>query len=83
MNKHPPFGNQLRESVSRLPSYHIRVVQADARHPQSSQAELTLTVTLTNHAHLRETNVHFRSNQGAVLMVGDLANKVIFKAKIM
>ncbi|CAI8023475.1 Probable ATP-dependent DNA helicase HFM1, partial [Geodia barretti] len=47
VNRHPPFGTQIRDAVARLPKYAISLQQCGGR--TSQQADLVVMVSLTNH----------------------------------
>ncbi|XP_030258651.1 probable ATP-dependent DNA helicase HFM1 isoform X2 [Sparus aurata] len=79
LNRHPPFGNQIRESVIHLPKYEVTVEQ----HPKYScaAAEIVVKVNLKNQAQLlsRRTapNYHYVS-----LIIGNSDNTVVFHQKL-
>ncbi|KFQ28265.1 putative ATP-dependent DNA helicase HFM1, partial [Mesitornis unicolor] len=80
LNRHPPFGNQIKESVLHLPKYELNIEQL----PKYSDtlAEILLTVKLTNYEQLQTkrtaTDFHY-----VTLVIGDADNQVIFNQKIM
>ncbi|XP_064004052.1 probable ATP-dependent DNA helicase HFM1 [Pogoniulus pusillus] len=80
LNRHPPFGNQIKESVLHLPKYELDIEQL----PKYSDtlAEILVTVKLTNYEQLRTkrtaTDFHY-----VTLVIGDADNQVIFNQKIM
>ncbi|KAJ7411127.1 hypothetical protein BTVI_51082 [Pitangus sulphuratus] len=80
LNRHPPFGNQIKESVLHLPKYELDIEQL----PKYSDtlAELLVTVRLTNYEQLQTkrtaTDFHY-----VTLVIGDADNQVIFNQKIM
>ncbi|XP_040264677.1 probable ATP-dependent DNA helicase HFM1 [Bufo bufo] len=80
VNRHPPFGNQIKESVIYLPKYGLSVEQVGRYSP--SIAEILVTVKLTNFEQLQKKrtahDLHYVS-----LIIGDLDNHVVFKQKIM
>ncbi|XP_029380596.1 probable ATP-dependent DNA helicase HFM1 [Echeneis naucrates] len=79
LNRHPPFGNQIRESVLHLPKYEVTLEQL----PRYScdTAEIMVKVNLKNQAQLlsRRTapDYHFVS-----LIIGDSDNNVVFLQKL-
>ncbi|KAM9323078.1 putative ATP-dependent DNA helicase HFM1 [Pholidichthys leucotaenia] len=79
LNRHPPFGNQIRESVIHLPKYEVILEQLPRY--SSATAEIVVKVNLRNQAQLlsrRPTqNHHFAS-----LIIGDSDNKVVFLQKL-
>ncbi|XP_053929311.1 probable ATP-dependent DNA helicase HFM1 [Cuculus canorus] len=80
LNRHPPFGNQIKESVLHLPKYKLDIEQL----PKYSDtlAEILITITLTNYEQLQAkrtaTDFHY-----VTLIIGDADNQVIFNQKIM
>ncbi|XP_069645309.1 probable ATP-dependent DNA helicase HFM1 [Haliaeetus albicilla] len=80
LNRHPPFGNQIKESVLHLPKYELDVEQL----PKCSDtlAEILVTIKLTNYEQLQTkrtaTDFHY-----VTLVIGDADNQVIFNQKIM
>eukprot|EP00079_Xenopus_tropicalis_P034809 XP_017948580.1 PREDICTED: probable ATP-dependent DNA helicase HFM1 isoform X1 [Xenopus tropicalis] len=80
VNRHPPFGNQIKESVAHLPKYEIKFQQL-AKY-RATTAEVVLTVLLTNFKQLQKKRTapdsHF-----VMLVIGDDDNQAIFKQKIM
>ncbi|XP_028329079.1 probable ATP-dependent DNA helicase HFM1 [Gouania willdenowi] len=79
LNRHPPFGNQIRESVLHLPKYDVTLEQL----PKYSRctAEVVVRVSLKNQAELlsRRTaeDQHFVS-----LIIGNADNMVVFLQKL-
>ncbi|XP_054021392.1 probable ATP-dependent DNA helicase HFM1 [Dryobates pubescens] len=79
LNRHPPFGNQIKESVLHLPKYELGIEQL----PKYSDtlAEILVTVKLTNYEQLQTkrtaTDFHY-----VTLVIGDADNQVIFNQKI-
>ncbi|XP_014794444.1 PREDICTED: probable ATP-dependent DNA helicase HFM1 [Calidris pugnax] len=80
LNRHPPFGNQIKESVLHLPKYELDIEQL----PKYSDtlAEILVTIKLTNYEQLQTkrtaTEFHY-----VTLVIGDADNQVIFNQKIM
>ncbi|XP_062872969.1 probable ATP-dependent DNA helicase HFM1 isoform X2 [Trichomycterus rosablanca] len=79
VNRHPPFGNQIREAVSRLPKYEVSLEQL----PRYSvfNAELIVAVHLKNFEELlikRTAPDHHH----VTLLIGDGDNNVVFQQKI-
>uniref|UniRef100_A0A3B4ZIL6 Probable ATP-dependent DNA helicase HFM1 n=1 Tax=Stegastes partitus TaxID=144197 RepID=A0A3B4ZIL6_9TELE len=79
LNRHPPFGNQIRESVVRLPKYDISLEQLPRY--SSATAEIVVKVNLTNRAQLLSKRTapdhHYVS-----LIIGDSDNTVVFLQKL-
>ncbi|TRZ24597.1 hypothetical protein HGM15179_002544, partial [Zosterops borbonicus] len=80
LNRHPPFGNQIKESVLHLPKYELKIEQL----PKYSDtlAEILVTVTLTNYEQL-QTKRTAPDFHYVTLVIGDADNQVIFNQKIM
>ncbi|XP_068547076.1 probable ATP-dependent DNA helicase HFM1 isoform X7 [Anas acuta] len=80
LNRHPPFGNQIKESVLHLPKYELDIEQL----PKYSDtlAEILVTIKLTNFEQLQRKRTapdfHYLT-----LIIGDADNQVIFIQKIM
>ncbi|XP_037537228.1 probable ATP-dependent DNA helicase HFM1 [Nematolebias whitei] len=79
VNRHPPFGNQIRESVTHLPKYSITLEQLPRY--SSATAEIVVKVTLKNQAELqcRRTapDHHYVS-----LIIGNSDNNTIYLQKL-
>uniref|UniRef100_A0A3Q3LBA5 Probable ATP-dependent DNA helicase HFM1 n=1 Tax=Mastacembelus armatus TaxID=205130 RepID=A0A3Q3LBA5_9TELE len=79
LNRHPPFGNQIRESVIHLPKYEIALEQLPKY--SSATAEIVVKVHLKNQAQLlsrRTTQDHHYVS----LIIGDSDNNVVFLQKL-
>ncbi|XP_013369810.1 PREDICTED: probable ATP-dependent DNA helicase HFM1 isoform X2 [Chinchilla lanigera] len=80
LNRHPPFGTQIKEAVMYLPKYELEVEQI-ARY-NDAKAEILVTVILRNFEQLQTKrttpNFHYTT-----LIIGDADNQVVFKQKIM
>ncbi|XP_072788830.1 probable ATP-dependent DNA helicase HFM1 isoform X3 [Taeniopygia guttata] len=80
LNRHPPFGNQIKESVLHLPKYELEIEQLPKY--SDTSAEILVTVKLTNYEQLQTKRTapdfHYVS-----LVIGDADNQVIFNQKIM
>ncbi|XP_064613087.1 probable ATP-dependent DNA helicase HFM1 [Liolophura sinensis] len=79
VNRHPPFGNLLRDAVSKLPKYELSIEQIVKYSPVS--AELAVTVCLANPESVK-SNKAVGSQHFCVLLIGDADNNVILKAKL-
>ncbi|KAK6484329.1 putative ATP-dependent DNA helicase HFM1 [Huso huso] len=79
VNRHPPFGNQIREAVIHLPKYEVSVEQI-ARY-NASIAEIIVTVNLTNYEQLRIKRTA-PDNHYVTLLIGDCDNEVVFQQKL-
>ncbi|XP_035188667.1 probable ATP-dependent DNA helicase HFM1 [Oxyura jamaicensis] len=80
LNRHPPFGNQIKESVLHLPKYELDIEQL----PKYSDtlAEILVTIKLTNFEQL-QTKRTAPDFHYVTLIIGDADNRVIFIQKIM
>ncbi|XP_068095919.1 probable ATP-dependent DNA helicase HFM1 isoform X3 [Hyperolius riggenbachi] len=80
VNRHPPFGNQIIESVLHLPEYQLSIEQLTRY--SSSLAEIVVTVMLTNFERLQKkrtaSDFHY-----VTLVIGDSDNNITFRQKIM
>ncbi|XP_029971671.1 probable ATP-dependent DNA helicase HFM1 isoform X2 [Salarias fasciatus] len=79
LNRHPPFGNQIREAVVHLPKYDVTLEQLP-RYSKHS-AEILVKVSLVNQAPLLSKRTapdhHYVS-----LVIGDSDNAVVFLQKL-
>lgn len=81
LNRHPPFGNQINEAVSRLPCYTLSVEQTSGLQP--AQADLTVVINISNFDLLKETRLPGGSREHSViLLIGDRGNQVLCKQRI-
>uniref|UniRef100_A0A3Q2Z9M2 DNA 3'-5' helicase n=1 Tax=Hippocampus comes TaxID=109280 RepID=A0A3Q2Z9M2_HIPCM len=71
LNRHPPFGNQIREFVLHLPKYAITL----------EQAEIVVKVNLQNRE-LLLTKRTAPGNHYVSLVIGDSDNNCVFQQKI-
>ncbi|CAM5161992.1 unnamed protein product [Natator depressus] len=80
LNRHPPFGNQIKESVLHLPKYELGIEQL-AKY-SDTVAEILVTIILTNFEQLqiKRTAPDFHY---VTILIGDADNQVVFKQKIM
>ncbi|KAI4874988.1 hypothetical protein NFI96_017657 [Prochilodus magdalenae] len=79
VNRHPPFGNQIREAVTNLPKYEIRLEQLPRY--SVSTADILVTVNLKNFEQLlikrTAPDYHY-----VTLIIGDSDNNMVFQQKI-
>ncbi|XP_040912221.1 probable ATP-dependent DNA helicase HFM1 [Toxotes jaculatrix] len=79
LNRHPPFGNQIRESVTHLPKYEVTLEQLPRY--SCATAEIVVKVSLKNQAQLQSRRTapdrHYVS-----LIIGDSDNNVVFLQKL-
>ncbi|XP_075689343.1 putative ATP-dependent DNA helicase HFM1 isoform X2 [Rhinoderma darwinii] len=80
VNRHPPFGNQIKESIIYLPKYGLSFQQVGRYSP--TIAEILVTVTLINFDQLQKKRTAPDSHHVS-LIIGDSDNQVVFKQKIM
>ncbi|XP_058159164.1 probable ATP-dependent DNA helicase HFM1 isoform X2 [Dasypus novemcinctus] len=80
LNRHPPFGTQIKETVMYLPKYELEVEQI-ARYSDTI-AEILVTVILRNFEQL-QTKRTAPDSHCVTLIIGDADNQVVFKHKIM
>uniref|UniRef100_A0A3Q4G5E7 Probable ATP-dependent DNA helicase HFM1 n=1 Tax=Neolamprologus brichardi TaxID=32507 RepID=A0A3Q4G5E7_NEOBR len=79
LNRHPPFGNQIRESVIHLPKYDVMLEQLPRY--SSTTAEIVLKVSLKNQAQLL-TRRAAQDHHHASVVIGDADNNVVFLQKL-
>ncbi|XP_005857259.1 PREDICTED: probable ATP-dependent DNA helicase HFM1 [Myotis brandtii] len=80
LNRHPPFGTQIKETVMYLPKYELEVEQI-ARY-SDMMAEILVTITLRNFEQL-QTKRTAPDFHYVTLIIGDTDNQLVFKHKIM
>nr|XP_044994605.1 probable ATP-dependent DNA helicase HFM1 isoform X2 [Jaculus jaculus] len=80
LNRHPPFGTQIKEAVMYLPKYELEVQQI-ARYTDM-KAEILVTIILRNFEQLQIKRTAADSHY-TTLIIGDADNQVVFKQKIM
>ncbi|XP_044530775.1 probable ATP-dependent DNA helicase HFM1 [Gracilinanus agilis] len=80
LNRHPPFGNQIKETVKHLPKYELEVEQISRY--SNTGAELLVTVFLRNFEQL-QTKRTAPDSHYVTLIIGDADNQVVFKHKLM
>nr|XP_033772271.1 probable ATP-dependent DNA helicase HFM1 [Geotrypetes seraphini] len=80
VNRHPPFGNQIKEAVTYLPKYELGVEQITRYNVTT--AEIIVTIALTNYKLLQNKRTAPDSHY-VTLVIGDADNQVIYKQKIM
>uniref|UniRef100_A0A3Q0SYV1 Probable ATP-dependent DNA helicase HFM1 n=1 Tax=Amphilophus citrinellus TaxID=61819 RepID=A0A3Q0SYV1_AMPCI len=79
LNRHPPFGNQIRESVVHLPKYEVTLEQLPRY--SSGTAEIVLKVSVKNQAQLL-TKRTAQDHHYVSIIIGDSDNNVIFLQKL-
>ncbi|XP_063742496.1 probable ATP-dependent DNA helicase HFM1 [Eleginops maclovinus] len=79
LNRHPPFGNQIKESVLNLPTYEVTLEQLPRY--SCATAEIVVKVHLKNQAQLlsrkKAPDQHYVS-----LIIGNSDNTVVFLQKL-
>ncbi|XP_036112599.1 probable ATP-dependent DNA helicase HFM1 isoform X1 [Molossus molossus] len=80
LNRHPPFGTQIKETVMYLPKYELKVEQI-ARY-SNAMAEILVTIILRNSEQLQTKRTAPHSHY-VTLIIGDADNQLVFKHKIM
>ncbi|XP_072297913.1 probable ATP-dependent DNA helicase HFM1 [Eucyclogobius newberryi] len=79
LNRHPPFGNQIREAVIHLPKYDLTIEQLPRYSPTT--AEIVVKVNLKNLSQLQTkrtaSDLHYTS-----LIIGDADNSVVYLQKV-
>ncbi|XP_035525900.1 probable ATP-dependent DNA helicase HFM1 [Morone saxatilis] len=79
LNRHPPFGNQIRESVIHLPKYEVTLEQLPRY--SCATAEIVVKVNLKNQAQLLSRRTapdhHYVS-----LIIGNSDNTLVFLQKL-
>ncbi|XP_076976415.1 putative ATP-dependent DNA helicase HFM1 isoform X2 [Tamandua tetradactyla] len=80
LNRHPPFGTQIKETVMYLPKYELEVEQI-ARY-NDTIAEILVTILLRNFEQL-QTKRTAPDSHYVTLIIGNADNQVVFKHKIM
>ncbi|KAM4552713.1 putative ATP-dependent DNA helicase HFM1 [Odontesthes bonariensis] len=79
VNRHPPFGNLIRESVMHFPKYEVSLQQLPRY--SSTTAEIVVKVNLKNQAQLLSRRTapdhHYVS-----LIIGNSDNAVVFQQKV-
>ncbi|XP_047445151.1 probable ATP-dependent DNA helicase HFM1 [Mugil cephalus] len=79
LNRHPPFGNQIRESVIHLPKYEVILEQLPRY--SSATAELVVKVNLKNQAQLLSRRTA-ENRHHVSLIISDSDNTVVFLQKL-
>ncbi|XP_068069997.1 probable ATP-dependent DNA helicase HFM1 isoform X5 [Danio rerio] len=79
VNRHPPFGNQIKEAISKLPRCEVSLEQIPRYSP--STAEIVFTVNMNNFKELALKRTA-PDHHYVTLIVGDCDNKVVFQQKI-
>ncbi|XP_068425051.1 probable ATP-dependent DNA helicase HFM1 [Clinocottus analis] len=79
LNRHPPFGNQIKDSVVHLPKYEVTLEQLPRY--SCATAEIVVKVNLKNQAHLLSRRTA-PDNHYVSLIIGNSDNAVVFLQKL-
>ncbi|XP_056599610.1 probable ATP-dependent DNA helicase HFM1 isoform X2 [Triplophysa dalaica] len=79
VNRHPPFGNQIKEAVSKLPKYEVNLEQIQR---YNVSAEIVVTVNSKNFKEMAAKQTA-PDHHHVTLIIGDCDNNVVFQQKIM
>ncbi|KAJ8270164.1 hypothetical protein GJAV_G00111050 [Gymnothorax javanicus] len=79
VNRHPPFGNQIKEAVMYLPKYEVSLEQIPRY--SVSTVEILVTVNLKNYEQLMSKRTA-PDHHYVTLIIGDCDNKVVFLQNI-
>ncbi|KAK3095140.1 hypothetical protein FSP39_010742 [Pinctada imbricata] len=80
VNRHPPFGNQLRDSVSYLPKYELTIDQV-AKYGESC-SEIIINISIANAEKVQQGKTTSDYHM-CMLLIGDEDNHVVFRRKIL
>lgn len=80
VNRHPPFGSQIREAASTLPKYEVSAQQTGKHQPDRS--EIVITVTMMNYIKRKDAIGSARNSHFCLLVIADTENNVVFKQKL-
>ncbi|XP_069103658.1 probable ATP-dependent DNA helicase HFM1 [Argopecten irradians] len=80
VNRHPPFGNQVRDSVTYLPKYELTMEQVSRYNVDT--AEILIHLSIANQESL-ETKKTASPMHTSILLVANTDNKIIFRRKLM
>ncbi|XP_004619982.2 probable ATP-dependent DNA helicase HFM1 [Sorex araneus] len=80
LNRHPPFGTQIKETVTYLPKYELEIKQITRYN--ETMAEILVTIMLKNFEQLRTKRTAPDSHY-VTLIIGNADNELVFKHKIM
>lgn len=72
LNRHPPFGNNLQESILKLPSYELSLTLINYQ-------KLQVTLKLVNYKYMVEKG---DLNHKTSLIVGGPNNTVLYKERL-
>ncbi|KAL4219964.1 ATP-dependent DNA helicase MER3 [Mactra antiquata] len=78
VNRHPPFGNQVKDSINRLPKYEMTIEQISRY--SIVKADVVVTIILTNKDDIKDIG---HTSHTCTLVIGDEDNVTIYKQWIM
>ncbi|XP_026231243.1 probable ATP-dependent DNA helicase HFM1 isoform X2 [Anabas testudineus] len=79
LNRHPPFGNQIRESVIHLPKYEVTLEQLPRY--SCATAEIVVKVKVKNQAQVLSKRTA-QDHHYVSVIIGDSDNNVVFLQKL-
>ncbi|XP_067665183.1 probable ATP-dependent DNA helicase HFM1 [Haliotis asinina] len=79
VNRHPPFGNQVRDAVAVLPKYEMSIEQITPY--KTNTCVLVISINLANKETI-QTKKGSTDHQ-SVLLIGDQDNHIVFKWRII
>ncbi|XP_036822815.1 probable ATP-dependent DNA helicase HFM1 [Oncorhynchus mykiss] len=79
VNRHPPFGNQIREAIINLPKYEVCLEQLPRYNVAT--AEIVVTVNVKNHEQLLSKRTA-PDHHYVTMIIGDCDNNVVFLQKL-
>ncbi|CAL8311544.1 unnamed protein product [Gadus morhua 'NCC'] len=80
VNRHPPFGNQIKESVVNLPKYEVSLEQLPRY--SCATAEMVVTVKIKNLEQLLSRKTAPDRQHHFTLIMGDSDNRVVFLQRL-
>uniref|UniRef100_A0A8C5F9D6 DNA 3'-5' helicase n=1 Tax=Gadus morhua TaxID=8049 RepID=A0A8C5F9D6_GADMO len=80
VNRHPPFGNQIKESVVNLPKYEVSLEQLPRY--SCATAEMVVTVKMKNLEQLLSRKTAPDRQHHFTLIMGDSDNRVVFLQRL-
>ncbi|XP_036370754.1 probable ATP-dependent DNA helicase HFM1 isoform X2 [Octopus sinensis] len=83
-NRHPPFGNQLKEAVMGLPKYNIAIkqVQPVTTNPRKRCTEIEIMIAMKNKEDIVKNGTTSPQHTSA-LIVANADNHILYRRKIM
>eukprot|EP00106_Octopus_bimaculoides_P001678 XP_014769120.1 PREDICTED: probable ATP-dependent DNA helicase HFM1 [Octopus bimaculoides] len=83
-NRHPPFGNQLKEGVKGLPKYNIVIkqIQPVTTNPWKRCTEIEINIQIKNKEDIVKNGTTSQQHTSA-LIVANADNHILYRRKIM